>query len=315
MQTLSYSPLTSRCCGCIDSRLGSIIVCFLWAGFSFYLAVLAFMGMSPFFSHLDTTPLIVFGVINLVFGLVSLVSFIVLIIRSPYFAPKKSLAYAVTLSASAVLIDLLVNFVLFCVNQATFQTWCIQDSYQRFQADFKLTTHQEMADYSTVDIYNCSRLYQDEMKWSLLAVVCLYVIYIYWIVVIVSYVYRYQALNAMTYTDTTLPVTSLESNGIPPMTETMMNIPPSKSNVSHHQHPNTHSLQKILGRFRHQTSPVDHPRWNKLDQSQTKRDTSETHKLSDSNAQENIYEHLNNETSDEGDLSITPTASRTIVFY
>ncbi|RUS29425.1 hypothetical protein BC938DRAFT_480674 [Jimgerdemannia flammicorona] len=59
-------------CICINLRAGVIISCLVWAALGLYFAILAFQYQSPFYTYLNSTPLIVFGVLNLVMTFVGL---------------------------------------------------------------------------------------------------------------------------------------------------------------------------------------------------------------------------------------------------
>ncbi|KAI9020999.1 hypothetical protein CLU79DRAFT_754649 [Phycomyces nitens] len=312
---MTYTPWTFRCCGCIDNRIGSMLACILWAGFSFYLGILAFTGSTPFFSHLDKIPLILFGVINILFGLVSLSGFIILIVRSRYFAPRKSLVYLLVLSASAVLVDLFINLVLFGVDQTSFQEWCVDQSLNHFKTDFQKGTNITNISLDTnSDYYNCNRLYQDEFKWSLMAVVGIFVVYIHWILVIMSYIQSYRALISLGYPNTSIvPVPPEPVLPAPPMMEAMLNIPPKKKEILNYQNVKPGSLKKIIGRFRRDNIPFAHERWDKIGQD----DHNANHKRESLAALVSTSSNGQSTESniEQGDHSITPKSSRTFVLY
>ncbi|KAG0166052.1 hypothetical protein DFQ28_007920 [Apophysomyces sp. BC1034] len=83
---------------------------------------------------------------------------------------------------TGVLIDTLINFVLFSVNQSGFQEWCVRSSLSSFQGDFRQAGNASIPFDPKSDYYNCDRLFQDEVKWSLACVV------IHWTLVITSFV-------------------------------------------------------------------------------------------------------------------------------
>ncbi|KAL0095664.1 hypothetical protein J3Q64DRAFT_1048323 [Phycomyces blakesleeanus] len=311
-----YSPWTFRCCGCIDNRIGSMLACILWAAFSFYLAILAFMGSSPFFSHLDKIPLIVFGVINIFFGLVSLSGFIILIVRSRYFAPRKSLVYLLVFSASAVLVDLFINLVLFGVDKSSFQEWCVEQSLYNFKVDFQKSTNITTVPINAdSDFYNCNRLYEDEFKWSLMAVVGIFIVYIHWILVIMSYIQSYRALFSVGYPNGSIVPVPLEPVlPAPPMVETMLNIPPKRKEILNYQNVKPGSLKKIIGRFRRENIPFAHERWDKLGQD----DFTGDHKHESLTTLTNLTSNADHSTEsylEQEGHSITPKSSRTFVLY
>lgn len=73
---------------------------------------------------------------------------------------------------------MLVNFILFVVDPGTFQFWCIDtaranvlSSLQQQQPNSTLTVS------SGPDYYNCDRVYADQVKWSLLCLAAMYIVY------------------------------------------------------------------------------------------------------------------------------------------
>ncbi|KAL1931996.1 hypothetical protein VTP01DRAFT_9052 [Rhizomucor pusillus] len=177
------SPL--RCCGCFNNRFGSWVACLIWAGFSFYFAIIAFMDKSPFYSYLDQIPLVIFGVINLIFGCVTLAGFLTVLLLPPSFSRIRFMVYVIATTGALVLIDMLVTFIIFVVNPDSFREACLQDAYNNAQnaLDTNLTNVVDASD----DYYNCDRLFADQTKWSLLCVVFMYITYVHWMLVFAAY--------------------------------------------------------------------------------------------------------------------------------
>ncbi|KAI7853655.1 hypothetical protein BDC45DRAFT_510766 [Circinella umbellata] len=172
-----------KCCGCFSNHFGSGIACLIWAGFSFYFAVLAFMQKSPFYSHLDQIPLIIFGVVNLIFGCISVAGFVIVYFR-PIYVRVQIMVYIIAISGSLVLISTLVNFILFVVNQDNFRNWCIDHSRENTLSNIQ-NQNENMTpiELSDMDYYNCDRLFSNQVKWSLLCVIAMYIIYVHWMLV------------------------------------------------------------------------------------------------------------------------------------
>jgi hypothetical protein len=78
------------------------------------------------------------------------------------------------LSAAAVVLDTLSNFIYFVANQKTFQQWCISDGLAQIQSD----SNMDVALPIVSDYYNCQRLFNDEVKWSLLCVILMFLLYV-----------------------------------------------------------------------------------------------------------------------------------------
>ncbi|CDH54105.1 predicted protein [Lichtheimia corymbifera JMRC:FSU:9682] len=184
----AISPL--RCCGCFSNRLGSGVACLIWAALSFYFAVLAFMSRSPFYSHLDDVPLIVFGVINLIFGCITLAGFVIILVLTPRYVRVRIMVYIIGIGVVMVLVDMLVNFILFAANQDGFQSWCIDHSKMIVQNSLQQQGgggNDNLNLPSDMDYYNCDRLFANQMKWSLLSVFAMFLVYIHWMLVITAF--------------------------------------------------------------------------------------------------------------------------------
>ncbi|CAO3684513.1 unnamed protein product [Rhizopus stolonifer] len=177
------------CCGFIDSSANDIIICFFWAAISFYFAVLAFLQKSPFYSYVQTVPLVVFGAVNLLFGVVTLCGIVLLLLRARIdvriigMYQSRKTVFAITANAIAVLIVTLVNFILFVMNKSGFFNWCINSAKD---AVTDINSNSTIPLENGIDNYNCQRLYQDEIKWSFLCFAVMSVVYIHWILIITA---------------------------------------------------------------------------------------------------------------------------------
>ncbi|SAM04152.1 hypothetical protein [Absidia glauca] len=233
------SRLHPRCCGCFPNWFGSLLGCLIMSGFSFYFGVLSFMQKSPFYSKLETAPLIVFGVVNILFGLITLFTFIMIVISHRVF--DRHLVYVLGLSAAAVVLDTLSNFIYFVANQKTFQQWCISDGLAQIQSD----SNMDAALPIVSDYYNCQRLFNDEVKWSLLCVILMFLLYTHWTVFIATFIGKvFIPMDPMLFV--TDPIPSMEA--IQP--HMMANIPPhGEESVYHNLKPQagaTVSSDKVL---------------------------------------------------------------------
>ncbi|KAI9307049.1 hypothetical protein BJ944DRAFT_33447 [Cunninghamella echinulata] len=200
----SKSRLPARCCGCFPNRLGSALGSIIMSGFSFYFAVLSFMQISPFFSTLPQAPLIVFGVLNLLFGLVTLFAFIMTLITRKWF--DRHVVYILGAFCAMVVIDALVNVVIFSSNRNAFQQWCISDGLSQVKANLDPSTSITLAP----DYYNCDRLFNDEIKWSLICVILMFLIYAHWTVFIAHFIGK-KFIPFITPTPITEPIPALNS--------------------------------------------------------------------------------------------------------
>lgn len=100
---------------------------------------------------------------------------------------SKTTVFAITANALGVLIVTLANFILFIIEKGSFNDWCIGSSanyvknvYIDYNPNSTVTTRTSLNSTltNTTDVYNCERLFQDEVKWSLLCMVVMYVVYV-----------------------------------------------------------------------------------------------------------------------------------------
>lgn len=100
---------------------------------------------------------------------------------------SKRTVFAITANALGVLIVTLVAFILFIIDKKSFDDWCIgssadyvKDVYIDYNPNSTVTTLTSLNSTltNTTDVYNCERLFQDEVKWSLLCMIVMYVVYV-----------------------------------------------------------------------------------------------------------------------------------------
>jgi hypothetical protein len=155
-----------------------------------------------FYSYIDNTALMVFGAINLIFALVALsglgVMFIVSITMvlclcikytltsETYWQNRawyiRNLSHAIWSSVFIVLVDIIINVILFIINRQTYNSDCVQDAATRMgrsvQAAFPNGTSVNLNFTTTSDFYNCDKMWQDELKFSILSVIVIFVLYV-----------------------------------------------------------------------------------------------------------------------------------------
>ncbi|CAO3663706.1 hypothetical protein CU097_010464 [Rhizopus azygosporus] len=174
-----------RCCGCIPLRIGSGIICLIWAGFSMYLAVLSFQNTSLIYSYMTQAATMVYGVVNLILSLVSAGGIVILIIdRGTHVT---SLSHAIWVSVFLVLVDGLVNVILFIINKTDYHSWCINSSSSTIQKDFTSGNNTVNNFDFQHDYYNCNHLWQDEVKFGIIFYILMFAFYVYWAMCIYSF--------------------------------------------------------------------------------------------------------------------------------
>ncbi|KAI8645933.1 hypothetical protein BD408DRAFT_429098 [Parasitella parasitica] len=108
---------------------------------------------------------------------------------------SKRTVFAITANALAVLISTLGCFVSFIIEKKAFNDWCIgssanyvKDVYIEYNVNSTASTLSTLNSTltNTMDAYNCERLFQDEVKWSFLCMIIMYVVYIHWILIIAA---------------------------------------------------------------------------------------------------------------------------------
>ncbi|KAI9263092.1 hypothetical protein BY458DRAFT_458649 [Sporodiniella umbellata] len=168
----SSNPYVRKCCGCIHLRIGSSLSCLIWAGLSLYFAILAFQTKSPFYSYIDTpAALYIFGTISLILFGVSLGTLLSLYLRSDN--GIRTASFMIYIVLFIFLVDLLINMILFIVKKSAYIQWCIQ-----LAADLSIISG---------DFYHCDRMWQDELKFTILCTLLIMAFYSYWAFCLLSY--------------------------------------------------------------------------------------------------------------------------------
>ncbi|EPB86234.1 hypothetical protein HMPREF1544_06962 [Mucor circinelloides 1006PhL] len=174
--------------------MGATISCIIWMGLSLYFAIISFQAKSPFYSYINTTAIYIFGTINLVFFGVCLGTLLPIYFKSYHGIKRATLFIFVALSF--LLLDMFINTILFIVDRNGYLNWCIRSASGNL--DSILQQNQlEMNDtkesgFSTEmgDFYNCSRTWEDELKFSIMMTVVMIMVYSYWAISLHSYSHK-----------------------------------------------------------------------------------------------------------------------------
>lgn len=78
----------------------------------------------------------------------------------------RTTSHVIMVAVAAVLIDSLINAIIFMTLRSSYNTWCIDGASNRFHSAVNGTTAADMLDQ---DFYNCDRAWQDELKFGLLS--------------------------------------------------------------------------------------------------------------------------------------------------
>ncbi|KAI8145983.1 hypothetical protein BJV82DRAFT_31328 [Fennellomyces sp. T-0311] len=178
--THTSSQALRKCCGCIHLRVGSAIACVIWAGLSLYFAIISFQSKSPFYSYLTQAPLLVYGVANLLFSVVALLALGALYLDVWEYI--RTAQHAIFTCIFIVLVDGVINVILFITERGEYIKWCVSGGSNNLQP---------VVDNTAVnvehDFYNCSRTWEDELKFGLLSILMMIGFYIYWAMCFRSY--------------------------------------------------------------------------------------------------------------------------------
>ncbi|CAO3611206.1 unnamed protein product [Cunninghamella blakesleeana] len=174
-----------KCCGCIHLRVGSAFASLIWAGISLYFAVICFQQQNPFFSYLPFQANIVFGVINLLFFIITLGGLFTLFLD--YAHAVQVYSHTLWVFIALVLIDAFANLVVFGTDKSNYYDWCVNTAFNSLPQDTQLI--------NGVDYYNCSKLWQDEFNFGLVCVFLMVTIYSYWATCIYSYSHKLAAIQ------------------------------------------------------------------------------------------------------------------------
>ncbi|CEP16555.1 hypothetical protein [Parasitella parasitica] len=166
-------------------------------GVSLYFAILSLQGKSPFYSYLESIAIYFFGAINIIFVIISLGTLLPIYFGS--YHGTRNATFVVFAGLALLLIDMLVNNIIFVVHKEKYVDWCINSASGNL--DSILRQKQIMigsgdgtqeASFSTNmgDFYNCSRTWEDELKFSAMMTLVISTVYIYWSISLYSYSHK-----------------------------------------------------------------------------------------------------------------------------
>ncbi|KAI7875104.1 hypothetical protein K492DRAFT_168470 [Lichtheimia hyalospora FSU 10163] len=172
-----------KCCGCVHLRVGAGITCAFWAGLSLYFAVISFQNSSPFYSYMEQAALVVYGVVNLVLAMIGMLGLGAVYLD--VYSYVRTTSHVIMVAVAAVLVDSLINAIIFMTLRSSYNAWCIDNASNRFHTAVNSTA----ADMLDQDFYNCDRAWQDELKFGLLSFMMMTTFYasVYWAACFRSY--------------------------------------------------------------------------------------------------------------------------------
>ncbi|KAG2201552.1 hypothetical protein INT47_007429, partial [Mucor saturninus] len=131
-----------------------------------------------FYSHLHKSAMIVFGVLNLIFVVVCCFGYSLHLIKRSvhrYRQYAKLLACCVAI----LILDMLANFILFCIQKDEFEFWCHTQAKDHLNLQFRNNAVLDQSSSSAM--FNCSKLFRVEAEFSFACMVLMLIVYAYWV--------------------------------------------------------------------------------------------------------------------------------------
>lgn len=173
-------------------RGGCAVACAIWLGVNTYIGTISFMGYNPIFSFLNWPALIVLGSFSIVFGLVALLILYGLFVDTPG-ALQPGVAFLFFI-VPIYLIDILANIFVFGIQKPMYMNWCLSNSKGNLNENIVVMTGEPPArsminptEITSLDTYNCQKLWEDELKFSLAILIIMTICYTYWCVCVFHY--------------------------------------------------------------------------------------------------------------------------------
>ncbi|KAI9487748.1 MAG: hypothetical protein EXX96DRAFT_605646 [Benjaminiella poitrasii] len=187
---LEPSTWHRKFCACMSLRGGCTIASIIWLGVNTYIAVLSFQGYTPIFSYLNKPALFTFGSLSIAFSLVAAYILYGLFKNSP--SRLQIGVFLLFLIVFIYLIDVIVNIFMFCIQKPSYIEWCLLSSQGKVNEKIEGismngTLHQFEDPIPALNIYNCQKLWEDEVKFSIAIFVVMTICYGYWTLCVFYY--------------------------------------------------------------------------------------------------------------------------------
>ncbi|KAG2213970.1 hypothetical protein INT47_001240 [Mucor saturninus] len=186
------NPFNRKFCGCMSMRGGCAIACAIWLGVNTYIATISFQGYNPIFSFLNRPALYVLGSLSIVFGLVAFV-----LLYGLFVDKARPLEIGVLLMSFIVpiyLLDILANVFVFGIQKSLYMDWCLTNSRDTSSEnlwiiyDDALNSREfDPSSTSSLNTFNCQKLWEDEIKFSIAIFITMSICYIYWALCVFHY--------------------------------------------------------------------------------------------------------------------------------
>ncbi|KAI9311622.1 hypothetical protein BX666DRAFT_910792 [Dichotomocladium elegans] len=164
-------------CGCMSLRPGCALACALWIGINLYCAILAFRYSSPIFSYLNGYALVIFGAICLLFTIAAVFGLICLFVESA--ALLRTGHRVIWVVVVIFLMDYFGTIIVFSIEEEDYTTWCIQNVPAAVNSRINSTIAAIPSTVGT-EIFNCHKLWEDELKLGIALYIIVFICYLYW---------------------------------------------------------------------------------------------------------------------------------------
>ncbi|CAO3653894.1 unnamed protein product [Cunninghamella echinulata] len=251
------SSFTKKFCGIMSLRAGCAIACLIWLAIGLYGSILAFQFQSPIFSYIVSGALLAQGVACLVLTIASSAALFGLYAESLYVLNRahKGVWFAVFF----FLVDFFVTIIFYGILQQNNASSCFNESKNRVDEMISFTNQQNVT-YTTPsynDFYNCSKIWQDELKFGIAIFVIFLIFFVYWAWCLWAftqklrmlkdadyfssedYQYRQDYLNQLRDQPAMMP------HPHPPPPNFMYNLPPTSSSHQAYTDDNQRSMAEI----------------------------------------------------------------------
>ncbi|KAI8136706.1 hypothetical protein BJV82DRAFT_638484 [Fennellomyces sp. T-0311] len=214
---------TRKFCGCMSLQGGGILACLIWLGLNLYGAILSFQDRSPIFSYLDHNALMVQGAVCVTFLFAALFALFALIANKP--AILRNAHRTMWIVVFIFIINLFIDIILFGVQRPQFNDWCIDKSRNQLDDNVNITLVEQA---QSANLYNCDKLWEDELKFAIVLFVMIAICYMYWALCLWSY-----AQKRLYFFQPFIPPhfgpTGPAAGAMPPPHGTLMNLKPQRS--------------------------------------------------------------------------------------
>ncbi|KAG2230858.1 hypothetical protein INT48_009239 [Thamnidium elegans] len=176
-RVVDSNPFNRKFCACMSLRAGC--------------------ALASIFSFLNRPALIVLGSLSIVFALVSLLILFGLFVDTAVYLESGVLF--LFFIVPVYLLDIIANIFIFGIQKPLYMDWCLDRSKGISNEIIMIVSEAstgsvqvDPTNVTSLDTYNCQKLWEDELKFSLAIFITMTICYIYWALCVLHY---YQKLR------------------------------------------------------------------------------------------------------------------------